>query len=114
MQCGLREAPDQAPGVLFTLVDHPNVSTETVSRLLEKQVALPQALVSVPVFKGRNGHPIFFSSALIPEFLALPPDGEARTVVRAHRAETRYVEVPDAGILDDVDDPAAYEALVNR
>lgn len=108
MQCGLREISPQAPGVLFTLVDHPNVSIETVQRLLEKV----DALVSVPVFNGRRGHPIFFSSKLIPEFLALPPGGEARTVVRAHRAETRYVEVRDAGILDDVDDPAAYEALV--
>ena len=109
MQCGLREISDQVPGVLFTLVDHPNVLTKTLGRLLEE----PEAPVSIPVFNGRKGHPIYFSAKLISEFLALPPAGEARTVVRAHSAETRYVEVDDAGILDDVDDPAAYEALVN-
>ena len=114
MQCGLQRISDREAGVLFTLVDHPNVAAETIRRLLEERRKQPEALVSIPVFNGRKGHPIFFSPNLIPEFLALPPGGEARTVVREHRAETRYVEVEDPGILDDVDDPAAYEALVNH
>ncbi|MDQ6700871.1 MAG: nucleotidyltransferase family protein [Acidobacteriota bacterium] len=113
MQCGLREIPDQAQGVLFTLVDHPNVSAETVQSLLEERHKHPEALFSIPVFRGRKGHPIYFSTHLISEFLALPPGGEARTVVRKYSSETRYVDVQDGGILDDVDDPAAYEALVN-
>jgi hypothetical protein len=49
---------------------------------------------------------------LFPEFLELPPDSEARLVVRRHRADTGYIEVGDPGILRDVDDRAAYRKLV--
>jgi molybdenum cofactor cytidylyltransferase len=107
MQCGLRAAGD-APGVLFTLVDHPAVAPETIDALMDGDAT---ALVRVPRYEGRRGHPIWFSGALVPEFLALPPGGAARDVVRAHAAETRFVDVDDPGILADIDDPAAYRVL---
>jgi molybdenum cofactor cytidylyltransferase len=106
MQCGLRAVPAEATGVLFTLVDHPAASKQTVDRLLAGD-----APVRVPRYDGRRGHPIYFSRALIAEFLALPADGAARDVVRAHAAETEFVEVDDPGILADVDDPEAYRML---
>jgi len=110
MQCGLRAVPSEAAGVLFTLVDHPNVQPETLAALLRpSRGAMP--LLRVPRFQGRRGHPVFFSRQLIPEFLALSAEEAARDVVRAHASEIEYVEVGDAGILDDVDDPAAYLRL---
>ncbi|MDQ2899126.1 MAG: nucleotidyltransferase family protein [Acidobacteriota bacterium] len=108
MQRGLRETPPDTPGVLFTLVDHPNVSATTLRELL----ADSHALLAIPVYGGRKGHPIFFRAELIPEFLALPPEGQAREVVRRYLDKTAYVPVSDPGILDDIDDPAAYEALL--
>ena len=68
-------------------------------------------LVRVPRYRGRRGHPIWFSRDLIPEFLALPADGAARDVVRAHAAQTEFLDVDDPGILADIDDPAAYARL---
>jgi CTP:molybdopterin cytidylyltransferase MocA len=111
MQCGLRAVPEGAEGVLFTLVDHPAVSEATLDRL---QPPLPDgrgSVLRIPRFEGRRGHPIWFSSALIPKFLAIPPDGAARDVVRAHAAETEFLDVDDPGILADIDDPAAYRML---
>jgi molybdenum cofactor cytidylyltransferase len=111
MQCGLKAMPAEIDGVLFTLVDHPAVSESTLDRL---QPLLPDGLGSVlrvPRFEGRRGHPIWFSSALIPEFLAIPPAGAARDVVRAHATETEFLDVDDPGILADIDDPAAYRIL---
>src|SRR5436190_17427978 len=40
MQCGLRAAPADARGVLFTLVDHPNVRMSTIEELLRQDSAL--------------------------------------------------------------------------
>jgi CTP:molybdopterin cytidylyltransferase MocA len=114
MQAGLREvlraAPAGCAGVLFTLVDHPAVEPETIAALAAE--AEPGLLVRVPRYRGERGHPIWFSSALIPEFLALPEDGAAREVVRRHASETRFLDVDDAGILADIDDAEAYRALV--
>ena len=106
MQCGLRAVPSSAEGVLFTLVDHPAVGPETINALLAGS-----GRVRVPRFEGRRGHPIWFSHDLIPEFLAIPPEGAARDVVRAHAAETEFLDVNDPAILADIDDPAAYAAL---
>lgn len=117
MQCGLRAVPAGVDGVLFTLVDHPAVSEETLDALVtqahvRREHAGPgPALLRVPRFRERRGHPLWFSSALIPEFLAIPPSGVARDIVRAHAAETEFLDVTDAGILADIDDPAAYRAL---
>ncbi len=110
MQCGLRAVPKAAEGVLFTLVDHPAVSRETVAALL----APPRPLVRVPRYGARRGHPIWFSRALIPEFLALGVDGAARDVVRRHAAESEFADVDDAGILADIDDREAYAALIRE
>lgn len=107
MQCGLRAIPPGVDSVLFTLVDHPAVAPETIRALLTGG-----GHVRVPRFDGRRGHPIWFSRDLIPEFLAIPPGGAARDVVRAHASETEFLDTNDPGILADIDDPAAYGALI--
>jgi len=108
MQCGLRAVPADSEGVLFTLVDHPNVQPATILALL----ADTSAKLAVPRFAGRRGHPIYFSRELIPEFLALPASGAARDIVNRNATAIRYVDVEDPGILDDVDDPETYKRLV--
>jgi molybdenum cofactor cytidylyltransferase len=108
MQCGLGAVPPEATGVLFTLVDHPAVAPATIDALLAGPRA---ALVRVPRYHGRRGHPIWFSRDIVPEFLALPVTGAARDVVRSHTAQTEFLDVDDPGILADIDDPEAYRGL---
>jgi len=107
MQCGLRAVPADAEGVLFTLVDHPAVAPATIDALL----AGPPSLLRVPRYRGRRGHPVWFSRTLIPEFLALADTGAARDVVRAHACKTRFLDLDDPGIVADIDTPDAYRGL---
>ena len=107
IQCGLRAVPEDAEGVIFTPVDHPNIETATVAQLIGSR-----APIAIPQYLGRHGHPVLFTRELIPEFLALGPDSQARMVLHRHASEIRYVAVPDAGILDDIDDPDAYHRLL--
>ena len=108
MQRGLREVPAGSPGVLFTLVDHPDPSPGTLEGLIHP------ALISVPTHGGRKGHPVYFQRALIPEFLALTPESSARPIFQRYASETRFLEVDDPGILDDVDDPEALRTFLER
>ena len=107
LQCGLRAVPENAEGVLLTLVDHPSVAPATVDAL----IAAPRPLVRVPRFAGERGHPVWFSRELIAEFLAVPEGGAANQVVRGHAAETEFLDLDDAGIIADIDDPEAYRSL---
>jgi molybdenum cofactor cytidylyltransferase len=115
LQCGLRAVPAEAEGVLFTLVDHPAVSPATVDALLAPPGRAGEtagaALIRVPRYQGRRGHPIWFSRELIAELLALPETASARDTVRGHAAETEFLDADDPGILADIDDAEAYRKL---
>ena len=108
MQCGLRAAPPEAEGVLFTLVDHPAVSASTIAALLAPR---GDEWLRVPRYRGRRGHPIWFARELIAEFLALPQSGAARDVVRMRSGRTVFADLDDPGIVADIDDPEAYRTL---
>jgi molybdenum cofactor cytidylyltransferase len=120
LQCGLAAVPVEANGVLYTLVDHPSVASSTIEALMVPERPLPDGrgsekcfaqLLRIPRYRSRRGHPIWFSSALIPEFLEVRDPLTAKEVVHAHAAETQFVDLDDPGIVADIDDPSAYRAL---
>ena len=114
MQCGLRAVPAGAEGVLFTLVDHPAVSPATLDALLggaaPRQRLRSAGPCAAPPGPARPSH-LVFQRELIAEFLELPENGAARDVVRGHAAQTEFLDMDDAGILADIDDPEAYVRL---
>ncbi len=108
LQCGLAAVNKSARAVVFTPVDYPAIRQTTVERVI---TGWSGELLRIPRHGGRRGHPVLVSHELIPEFLALPPEAEAREVVRRHERDISYAEVDDPGILMDVDTPADYEQL---
>jgi molybdenum cofactor cytidylyltransferase len=109
MQAGLRALPKTIDGLLFTLVDHPDPQPSTLLSLISQE-----SPISIPVYYGRKGHPVYFRRDVLSEFLALSPDSQATAVVRRHAMETRLVRVEDPGILDDIDDPEALRHFRER
>ncbi len=98
---------------MFTPVDCPSVLPSTVARMARRfQERRPHESLVIPRSQGRGGHPVCAARDLIPEFLALPPDAQARDVIHRHREHTVYVDVEDSGIMEDVDDPEAYQRLI--
>lgn len=111
LQCGLRALPEDAAGFLFTPVDYPAVQASTIHALAAafRQTRAP---VVAPRYQGRHGHPVCCAAALAAQMLAEPPQSQARTVIRRHAAQIYYVDVDDPGVIEDVDDPAAYARLI--
>jgi molybdenum cofactor cytidylyltransferase len=100
-------------GALIWPVDRPHVPVSVVTALLDRFRETGGPIV-VPVTQGRRGHPVIFARSLFPE-LAAAPDGEgARAVV--HRDASRVVAVPvtDSAVLEDLNTPADYKALLRR
>lgn len=107
-QAGIRALPREASGALLFLVDHPVVETSTIESLIAQHA--PNRIV-VPVFEGRRGHPVLFSSEVLQEIVDLPSSQGANIVVR--KDPSRIVEVPvdTPGVLVDVDTPEDLKKL---
>lgn len=108
LQTALAALPAGAEGFLFTPVDSPTVEEWTVTRLVEE--FRPGSIV-IPRFNGRRGHPVCVPRAFFPAFLSLAPTEKTRTAIDQHADRIHYLDVDDAGILADIDDPASYHAL---
>jgi len=99
--------------LFVTPVDCPRVRPETTTRLASAFDASGAPLV-LPLYQGRRGHPVLFGVELFEELLAAPLDVGARAVVWAHAADRIEIEMDDAGVLDDLDTPAAVAALQRK
>ena len=110
LQTALAAIPRDCEGFLFTPVDSPTVDERTVSKLLDVFRERGGAIV-IPRFNGRRGHPVCVPQTLLAEFLSLAPTEETRVIINRHADRIVYVDVDDAGILADIDDPEAYKAL---
>jgi molybdenum cofactor cytidylyltransferase len=92
------EARSEASGWLIWPADMPLIRSETA-------LAVAQALSNHPVayaqHRGRRGHPVAFSAELFSELVSLTGDEGARRLVARYPAHA--VELPDPGILFDID-----------
>lgn len=113
LRMALRALPDPAVGAAAVLpVDHPLVAAETVAALMARWRAAPERIVR-PVHDGTPGHPTLFPRTAWPALMAPQPAG-ARSVVEGDAHVTEDVAVDDAGVVADIDTPAAYARWVGR
>jgi molybdenum cofactor cytidylyltransferase len=111
LQAALEEVPGDAEGFLFIPVDCPAPELETVRSIVGALHSEQRSWLVIPRYEGQRGHPVCARRELIPEFLALSPEGQAKEVVRRHAGRTYYLDLADAGVLSDIDDPEAYRVL---
>jgi molybdenum cofactor cytidylyltransferase len=110
VQAALRTLPAETEGMLLCPVDHPLISAELVGFLIEAFLSA-RAPVVLPVFAGRRGHPVIFSSAVFPELLQAPFETGARAVVWAHRGEVHEIPTSEEGCVLNLNDPNALLKL---
>ncbi len=113
LQTGLRAVPDGAEAVVFTLVDHPGLRVETLSKLIAASQESDPPLVS-PTYRGRRGHPVLIRRVVIDELLALPPDASPKPVLRGRYPQAVFVEVDDPAVVADIDRPEDLAELERR
>jgi molybdenum cofactor cytidylyltransferase len=66
---------------------------------------LDERTLAVPTHEGRRGHPILFSTALIPRVLSWPDDRRLSSLFDESGLSVLHLEGFDDGILRDVDRP---------
>ena len=110
IHAAMRTLPQDVDGLLLCPVDHPLVSSTLVACLIEAFLQT-RAPVTVPLYQGRRGHPVIFSSAVFAELLKAPLEQGARAVVRAHKGEIQEVPTAEEGCVLNLNDPNALLRL---
>src|SRR5579864_479968 len=112
LQAAIRGLPaGKTDGMLVCLVDHPLISPQLVSTLLET-FERDKSKIVIPTYRGKRGHPVIFPSALYAGLLAVhehvPENIGARAVVRAHAADVVEVPVNEEGVIVNLNDPETF------
>ena len=97
-QAGIQYLQGKCDQVLFTPVDMPLFSPDTLVRLTQMD-----ALAAAPSYKRKGGHPILLSSELFPNILSYRGDGGIVGALQASGIERQWLEVEDRGILSSLD-----------
>jgi len=113
LMVGIGALSPESEAAIVNLVDHPLVSSETITAVLDSFRAAPLPIV-IASYQGKRGHPVLFSSQVYGEILAAPLDQGAKVVVRKDPARVREVPLDDPGILADIDTPEDYARFVGE
>jgi len=107
--CGLAALGPAVGAALIALGDQPALPSVVIPRLLETFRQTGKAIVA-PLYRGVQGNPVLFASAIFHELRNLTGDRGARTVVE--KDPGRVAMVPfDLPMPVDLDTPEEYERL---
>ena len=104
----VRQVP-QASAWVVALADMPFIRSETITQVADA-IERPTTLAA-PVFHGRRGHPVGFGGAYFEALARLTGDEGARSILRNHAEQVRWLACEDPGILKDIDTPADLAPL---
>ena len=96
---------------VILLGDQPLVTSHIIDALLAARQTTNKRIIA-PLYQGKRGHPMLFSTGLFPEFLHISGDEGGRSVVETHRDEIATVERPEITSQYDVDTWEAYQQVV--
>jgi molybdenum cofactor cytidylyltransferase len=109
IRTGAMALPDDVTAVVILNVDQPR-KRSIISRLISAHLD-NRNLITVPICKGRHGHPAIISGELLGELRQVDEATEGlRAVMRRHASERREFAIDDASVLFDLNTPADYEA----
>ena len=111
VRAGMNAIPPEADAVLVLSVDQPRPAA--FIRQLQAAHEAAGALITVPAFQRRHGHPTIFARPLFPEMRDITEETQGlRAVRRRHRAETHVLETTTFTPLIDINTPEDYLAAL--
>ena len=104
IKLGLNNLSDESSGILVLAVDQPRpISLLSMLILAHFDAGKP---ITMPVYMGSSGHPILFSSSLLPELKEITEESEGlRAISRKYRDKMNLVSVNSAIVKVDLNSP---------
>ncbi len=111
IRLGVERIAGTVDAVFVWPADHPAVSTETLQLLA---AAGSRETAVLPVYRGRRGHPALVGTELLAGITEIPSNAGLRFLWRDRADAVRELAVDDPGVVEDLDDPDAYENARRR
>lgn len=114
IRAGLSALSPDIDGAVFVLADMPRVTAAHIDRLIAAFNPVEGRAICVPTYRTKRGNPVLWAARFFPEMRALTGDAGARVLLGQHADQVCEVEMPDDGVLIDVDTPEALAAMRAR
>ena len=110
LRLGLRHVGKEAEAVVVVLGDQPFVEPLTIDKLVAAYWK-SRAPIVVPTHRGERGNPVLFERSVFPQIATIRGDKGAKSVVQENARNVLEVEVPDSGVLVDLDTPSDLDGV---
>ena len=107
VRCGLQSLPEKCRAVMVVLGDQPSITTGLIDQMIQSFTTTEKSIL-VPLYKGKRGHPILFSSLFCDEILTQYGDVGLRGLLHSHSDDIYELNVSNASVLCDMDCPDDY------
>ena len=104
-------ADDTRAALLFP-ADVPLVSAETICGLIFAYEQGASSRFAVPVYEGKNGHPLLIPRKYFSEIIDHTGEGGLKEIRNRHLGEMLRYEADDEGCVLDMDTPEDYEQIL--
>jgi len=113
LRLGLRHIGREADAVVIALGDQPFVQPATIDTLVAAYKE-SRAPIVIPKYRGTRGNPVLFDKSVFSQMTTIRGDVGAKSVVQKNAADVLEVEVPDRGVLIDIDKPSDLKVRRRR
>jgi len=110
VKIGMRHIDYSSSGVLISLCDHPLVSEETLRTLVILHEKHPEQII-IPAYHGKRGHPTLFPVSVMG---GISKNQTLRDIIRKNADRTGIAELPDEGIVIDIDTMEDYRKVCEK
>ena len=109
IKAGLENLSSQSNTILILAVDQPRPMM-LLSKLISAHINSGKS-ITMPVFNGKSGHPILFSSSLMPELMNITEETEGlRAISRRYRDSMNLSDIDNGIVNADLNTPEDVES----
>ena len=113
IRAGLSALPSGLDGVAILLGDMPRVQASHIDALISAFARAGREAICVPTHAGRRGNPVLWGAEYLSDLRSLTGDIGGRKLLARYAECVREVEMPDSGVLIDVDRPDDLAAQIS-
>ena len=117
IKSGVKEVSPACDGFLICLADMPLVNTSEINKLIHAYVQnriKEKRLIVVPVFQGKRGNPVLFSSEFRNDILEHKKESGCKEIIMNNSESVKEIEMDDDNMLLDVDTLDDYQRLTEN